>query len=98
MKLMIELSQEEYEFLKDLEFLNVGRCGYKTIQQNVINAIKFGTPITEGDMISRSALKEKYIKLLESAKELGTQVSPYFIDNAPSIANEIKMIRRNQNE
>ena len=67
-KLMIELSQEEYEFLKDLEMVSVGRGGYKTIQQNVINAIKFGTPITEGNAISRSALKEDFKHRLKKAK------------------------------
>ena len=58
-KLMIELSQEEYEFLKDLKWVNIGRGSCKTIQKNVINAIKFGTPITEGDAISRSELQER---------------------------------------
>ena len=58
-KLMIELSQEEYEFLKDLKWVNIGRGSCKTIQKNVINAIKFGTPIPEGDAISRSELQKR---------------------------------------
>ena len=53
---MIELSQEEYEFLKDLKWVNGGRGNCKTIQQNVINAIKHGTPITD-DCISRDATR-----------------------------------------
>ena len=59
-KLMIELSQEEYEFLKDLKWVNIGRGSCKTIQKNVINAIKFGTPLPKGhgDLIDRSKLEK----------------------------------------
>ena len=39
-------------------------------------------------LIDADALKEKYFKLLDSAKELGTQVSPCFIDNAPTVLHD----------
>lgn len=79
-KLMIEIEEDYYELIKaDVKSGN----DYKPCV-----LIANGTPITEGDLISRSALKEKYLNLLDSAKELGTQVGPYFIDNAPTVTPE----------
>ena len=49
MDVVIKLSDEDYEFIKDLQgFMVLGRGGYKTVQQNVINAIKNGTPLPKG--------------------------------------------------
>ena len=85
MKLIIDIPEEEHEFLKDLKMVNIGRGNCKTIQQNVINAIKFGTPITDGDLISRNALKEAlrqrqwYIDDIEEVMKI--------IDNAPAIGD-----------
>lgn len=59
MELIIKIPDEDYKFIKDFESITIGGrgCG-KTIQQNVINAIKSGTPYNpSGDLISRSALK-----------------------------------------
>ena len=45
MKLLIDIDDKSYFCVKDLVGVNIGsRGGYKTIQQNVINAIKFGRP------------------------------------------------------
>ena len=41
MKLIIDIPDEDYEFIKDLQSLMIGsRSNCKTIQKNVINAIK----------------------------------------------------------
>ena len=40
MKLLIDIPEEDYKFIKDLQSLIIGSRGsYKTIQYNVINAI-----------------------------------------------------------
>lgn len=45
MKLMIDIDDKSYFFVKDLVGISCGSRGcYKTIQQNVINAIRFGKP------------------------------------------------------
>lgn len=45
MKLIIDIPDEEYEFIKDLKSVVIGGRGTtKTIQHNVINAIKNGIP------------------------------------------------------
>lgn len=82
-KLVIEIEENDYEALR-----NDGVQNHIALADEII---RNGTPITEGDLISRSALKEKYIKLLDSAKELGTQVSPCFIDNAPTVEPTYQM-------
>jgi hypothetical protein len=45
MKIVIDIPEEDYKFIKDLQFYNSGRRSGKTIERNVINAIKNGTPI-----------------------------------------------------
>lgn len=45
MKIVIDIPDEDYKFIKDLRFYNSGRRSGKTIEQNVINVIKKGTPI-----------------------------------------------------
>lgn len=45
MKIVIDLPDVEYEFIKGLQCIYVGRGCCKTIQADVINAIKFGRPI-----------------------------------------------------
>lgn len=45
MKLLIDISEEDFNFIKDLKFVMGGSGSCKTIQCNVINAIKNGTPI-----------------------------------------------------
>lgn len=43
MKLLIDISDEDYEFIKDLKSVVIGgRGNTKTVQYNVINAIKNG--------------------------------------------------------
>lgn len=46
MKLLIDISDEDYEFIKDLKSVVIGgRGNTKTVQHNVINAIKNGIPL-----------------------------------------------------
>lgn len=47
MKLIIDIPDEDYKFIKDLQFYNSGRRSGKTIEQNVINGIKNGKPYEE---------------------------------------------------
>ena len=55
MKLIIDIPDKDYEFIKDLKSVVIGGRGTtKTIQYNVINAIKNGIPYKErpqGDWI-----------------------------------------------
>lgn len=47
MKLMIDIPDEEYEFIKNLQSVVIGNRGTtKTVQYNVINAIKNGIPLS----------------------------------------------------
>lgn len=47
MKLVIDIPDEDYKFIKDLQFYNSGRRSGKTIERNVINGIKNGKPYDE---------------------------------------------------
>ena len=48
MKLVIDIPDNEYKFIKDLQSLVIGgRGNCRTIQRDVINAIKKGTPYEE---------------------------------------------------
>ena len=44
MKLVIDIPDKDYEFIKDVYVICGGRMSYKGVQANVINAIKQGTP------------------------------------------------------
>lgn len=47
MKIVIDIPDEDYKFIKEVQlYLSVRRSG-KTIERNVINAIKNGTPYEE---------------------------------------------------
>ena len=45
MKIIIDLPDSDYEFIKELQVVYIGRASTKTIQKHVINAIKFGRVI-----------------------------------------------------
>ena len=47
MKIVIDIPDEDYKFIKDLHFYNSGRRNGNTIERNVINGIKNGTPYEE---------------------------------------------------
>lgn len=47
MKIVIDIPDEYYKFIKDLQFYHSGRRNGKTIERNVINAIKNGKPYEE---------------------------------------------------
>ena len=60
MKLVIDIPDEDYEFIKDMRSVVIGgRGGCRTIQYNVINAIMNGTPVPKGHgrLIDADALK-----------------------------------------
>ena len=44
-KIVIDIPDEDYKFIKDLQFYHSGRRSGRTIERNVINAIKKGTLI-----------------------------------------------------
>ena len=44
MKLIIDINDKDYAFIQELAHISIGRGNCKIVQQNVINAIKFGTP------------------------------------------------------
>lgn len=59
MQIVIDIPEEDYNFIKDLEFYTSGRRSGRAIEQNVINAIRNGTPCNPpGDLISRESLKK----------------------------------------
>lgn len=45
MKIVIDIPEEDYKFIKDLQFYHSGRRSGKTIERNVINGIKNGKPL-----------------------------------------------------
>lgn len=47
MKLLIDISKNEYEFIKHLDLVYVARGNCKTLQQNIVNAIKQGMPLPD---------------------------------------------------
>lgn len=61
MKIVIDIPDDEYKFIKDLQSLVIGgRGNCRTIQRDVINAIKKGTPYEErpkGKWIEHSTYK-----------------------------------------
>ena len=47
MKIVIDIPEEDYKFIQDLQFYNSGRRSGRTIEQNVINGIRNGKPYEE---------------------------------------------------
>lgn len=63
MKLIIDISNEDYEFVKNLQSLVISSRGNtKTIQYNVINAIKNGIPYEEDTHKAYIDILEKQTK------------------------------------
>lgn len=93
MKLIIDIDDNDYGFIKDLHSLIIGgRGNCKTIQYNVINAVKNGKPISnDGDLISRSDLNQAINKIVDEEIGIdekwakGLKYSLKLIDNAPAI-------------
>lgn len=88
MKIVIDIPNRYYEMLKDFNFeIIADRCNYKTIQVQVINAIKDGKPLPEhhGRLIDADALEyEPYLMI--KGNGMYEKVKGYFnIDNAPTI-------------
>lgn len=42
MKIIIDISESDYKFIRDLQVVYMGRASTKTIQKHVIDAIKLG--------------------------------------------------------
>lgn len=93
MKLIIDIDDNDYEYIKDLRSLIIGsRDNCKTIQYNVINAIKNGKPISNtGDLISRSDLNQTINKVVDEEIGIdekwakGLKYSLKIIDKAPRV-------------
>lgn len=93
MQLIIDIDDNDYEFIKDLQFLTIGgRGNCKTIQYNVINAVKNGKPISnDGDLISRRDLNQAINKIVDEEIGIdekwakGLKYSLKIIDNAPAV-------------
>lgn len=49
MRLLIDIPDTTYAFVKELQGVIIGRGNCKTIQQTVINAIKFGVKQPQGE-------------------------------------------------
>ena len=47
MQLVIDIPEDDYKFIKDLQFYNSGIRSGRTIEQNVINGIRNGKPYDE---------------------------------------------------
>ena len=48
MKIVIDIPKRYFNMVKDFETVNLSRCNYKTVQFQIINAIKNGTPLPKG--------------------------------------------------
>lgn len=90
MRLVIDIPDKDYEFVRDIFVISGGRMSYKGVQANVINAIKQGTPYNPtGDLISREAL----IQAVEQGEGISWKnhgkddlcVRKKYIDNAPTV-------------
>ena len=86
-KLMIEIDEETAKYIQGIKEFD---CG-DTLVNEMFEAIHNGTPITEGDLISRSILDDVWELYKEYQPCLATEVYEFgealkaLIDNAPSI-------------
>lgn len=46
-KILIDIPDEDYKYIKELKFYYSGRRSSKTIERHVINAIKHGKPLLD---------------------------------------------------
>ena len=69
MQLIIDIPEEDYKFIKDLQFYNSGRRSGRTIEQNVINAIRNGKalPKDHGELID----KDETLKAMNTWDKFG---------------------------
>lgn len=90
MKIVIDIPDEDYKFIKDLQFYHSGRRSGKTIERNVINGIKNGKPLPKGHgrLIDADEYKEhlyacetngRPLHMMELNERLAT------VDDAPTI-------------
>lgn len=67
MKLIIDIPNEDYKFIKELQSYYPGRRSGKTIEQNVINGIRSGIPLPKGQgrliILSENAIKREQMPL-----------------------------------
>lgn len=72
MKLIIDIPNEDYEFIKNLQSLIISSRGTtKTIQYNVINAIRNGIPYKEDTHKAYTDILEKQ---LDDVRSIGKVV------------------------
>ena len=79
MKLIIDIDEKYYEACKDA----VEEYYPSQVEEIIAN----GTPITEGDLISRSALKEEFDDYIKANPDISGifEIGKFIINKAPSI-------------
>ena len=82
MKLIIDISDDIYNRLQT-DFVSAGNTFYDTALNSIIN----GTPVsTDGDLISRSALKKEFERYEEGDVFYVGQIIDFFINHAPTVS------------
>ena len=93
MKLLIDIPEEDYKFIKDLQSLIIGSRGsYKTIQYNVINAIKNGISCEEppsGEYVG------EWAKGFHEGFNAGTMLAEAFNEDTP-VSTDGDLISRSE--
>lgn len=88
MQLVIDLPNRYYEMVKDFDTVNIGRCRYKGVQYQVINAIKKGIPLPEGHGRLIDADKYRHLWVDTYDSSYGDECAKLFkgsIDNADTV-------------
>lgn len=82
MQIVIDINENDYKTL----MINSGNCSI-SMAERIVDSVFQGKKLPKGHgrLIDASMLKQKYSVLLESARLIGVDVSPVFIDNAPTI-------------
>ena len=99
MKIVIDIPEEDYKFIKSLQSLIIGGRGTcKTIQKNVINAIRKGTPYGEWIKIDKDSIKnlEDHYFYLVADKRYCTPMKAKYHEDYPQF--ELLSQRRTDNQ
>lgn len=86
MKMVIDILEEDYKFIRDLQSLIIGGrgCG-KTIQYRVVNAIKNGTPLPKGHGRLKDIDRVERLLDLDKPDNAIAQVLKNLIESVPTI-------------
>lgn len=75
MKLVIDISKKDYEFIKDLQYCSSGRRSGKRIEYNIVNAIKNGVPLP-----TKTKKRKTIGEVIESMDEDQRKVLCYLVE------------------